>query len=163
MRPLIFLLAMTAEKLNDARHGIRAEQRRLWSTHDLDAIHIASCEAAEFEPATLLVQWDPIQQNFVVIKITASRKNGGGSPQASAANHGEAGNLPQHIAGEKLLLLLDLLTRDHSDAGADLLGRSRRASSRYNNFLLHRSETTHGEFLIRRLYSRLKSGNANFD
>src|SRR5438876_989913 len=82
-----------------------------------------------------------LQQNFVVIKITASRKNGGGSPQASAADHGEAGNLPQHIASEKLLLLFDLFTRDHSDAGADLLGRSFRAGCGYNNFFLHRSET----------------------
>src|SRR5438552_6537596 len=156
MRPLIFLLAMTAEKLNDARHGIRAEQRRLWSAHDLDAIQIASCEAAEFEPATWLVQWDPIQQNFVVIKITASRKNGGGSPQASAADHGEAGNLPQHIAGEKLLLLLDLLTRDHSDAGADLLSRSLRASSSYHNFFLHRRSEEHtSEFQSPDLVCRL--------
>src|SRR5947207_13367170 len=90
MRPLIFLLAMTAEKLNDARHGIRAEQRRLWSAHDLDAIQIASCEAAEFEPTTCLVQLAPIQQNLVVIKITASRKNAGGSPQASDVDPGQA-------------------------------------------------------------------------
>src|SRR5207253_10931657 len=105
MRPLIFLLAMTAEKLNDARHGIRAEQRRLLSAHDLDASQIASCEAAEFEPATWLVHWDPFQHNFFGIKITASRKNVGCSPQASAADYGEAGHLPQRIVCERLLLL----------------------------------------------------------
>ncbi len=40
VRSLIFLLARTAEKLNDARHSIRAEQGRLWSAHNFNAVQI---------------------------------------------------------------------------------------------------------------------------
>src|SRR5438128_11142441 len=98
MRPLIFLLAMTAEKLNDARHGIRAEQRRLWSAHDLDVIQTASCEAAELEPATSLGQWHPLQQNVVALQLTASRNKGRRSPQAAPAGHGESRTLPPRRA-----------------------------------------------------------------
>ena len=139
-RPQRFGPAAAGEELDDAGHGVGAEERRLRAPHYLHALQVLGHQVVEEEGAAGLVQHDAVQEHFVVITLAAADEQRGDGAETAAAYHGNAGQRAQQFAHRQGQAVFHLLPGDHAGAGADLGRRRLRAGGGDDHLLPYRRQ-----------------------
>ena len=165
LRPHSLAVRTLRDHLDDAGHGVRAEQRRVRAAHDLQALEILCGQIAEIEGAARLVQRDPVEQDLVVAALAAAdeqRREGAG---ASAADDGRPRHVAQQIGDERRLPDLQILGGERGDAGAGLIGGCLGARRTDDDRFLDRRNRQHDaeRCLAARHARRLESGERDLE
>ena len=108
-------------ELYDTRHRVRSEERRVRTADDFDLREIVGGEVAEVEDAARLVERDAVEQDFVVVALTAAHEQRRQRTGAAGAQDHHARRRSQEIRDERDLSMRQIVGGERRHARADLI------------------------------------------
>ena len=150
-----------ADDLDDARHRVAAEERRLRAADHFDTLHEVRGQVAEIERAARLVQGNAVEQHLVVAALAAAHEERRHIAEAARSHDRDARRRAQELADERHIAPLYFFTREDGDCRADLARRRFSSRGRHHHRFLHGCdvEREHDWFVVgnrcaRRIESR---------
>src|SRR4249920_382628 len=107
------------KELNDARHRVRSEERRMGAAQHFDPLDVLWRDRREIKGATRLVQRYAVEQYLVVSRLASANEEPCQTTNAAAADGDDARHGAQQIDCADRMALLDRLSAEHRDRRAD--------------------------------------------
>ncbi len=121
MRPR--LRAAPGDDVDDSADGAGAVQRGHRAANDLDPLHVGQRVHAEIECAPGVggvVDRHAVAQHQHLVGVGAAHEHAGVAAGTARLGDAQTGNVFQRLGQREIGVVLDLLARDHADAGGDV-------------------------------------------
>ena len=108
------------EELDDARHRVRAEQRRVGAADDLEPLDVLCGQRVEVEGAARFVHRDAVDQHRVVVALATADEEPGDAAGTARLDDRRAGRAAQQVADARRLASRDVVGGEGGGSDADL-------------------------------------------